>query len=259
MQAYLATDSEGSGQESDGGGAEEDEDAIRERYRRLLLGGDADVAAERQGKKDWGAGSGSEDGESGSEGEGASSGEEDEAAAGGKKGERARGKSDKGERAREIEGMRVIISHVCRTCIHAANSPTAATPTTGLPQVARLPQRLLGCTACGGWALRPPPTQRTLHICSNCTSSIASLHAFAHALPTAVASKDLAASPSLCPLPSASHCPAFPPSPTHPDMEMEVTFLPGLENLGERLLAKKREEEARKGETVWEAYMRRKR
>ncbi|KAI3438627.1 hypothetical protein D9Q98_001049 [Chlorella vulgaris] len=42
-------------------------------------------------------------------------------------------------------------------------------------------------------------------------------------------------------------------------MEMEVTFLPGLENLGERLLAKKREEEARKGETVWDAYLRRRR
>lgn len=40
---------------------------------------------------------------------------------------------------------------------------------------------------------------------------------------------------------------------------MEVTFLPGLENLGERLLAKKRDQEARKGETVWDAYMRRKR
>lgn len=41
-------------------------------------------------------------------------------------------------------------------------------------------------------------------------------------------------------------------------MEMEVTFLPGLENLGERLLAKKAEREARKGETVWDAYLRRK-
>lgn len=40
---------------------------------------------------------------------------------------------------------------------------------------------------------------------------------------------------------------------------MEVTFLPGLENLGERLLAKKRDEAARRGETVWDAYMRRKR
>lgn len=53
--------------------------------------------------------------------------------------------------------------------------------------------------------------------------------------------------------------PTPPPPCFHPDMEMEVTFLPGLENLGERLLAKKREEEAKKGETVWEAYMRRKR
>ncbi|PRW59387.1 Pre-rRNA-processing esf1 [Chlorella sorokiniana] len=141
FKAYLASDSEGSGEDSDAGGAEEeDEEAIRERYRRLLLGGDADVATERQGKKDWGAGSGSEEGseEGGSDGEGGSGGEEGEAAVGGKKGGRARGKSDK-------------------------------------------------------------------------------------------------------------------------DMEMEVTFLPGLENLGQRLLAKKREEEARKGETVWEAYMRRKR
>lgn len=40
---------------------------------------------------------------------------------------------------------------------------------------------------------------------------------------------------------------------------MEVTFLPGLENLGEHLLAKKRDEAARKGETVWDAYLRRKR
>ena len=40
---------------------------------------------------------------------------------------------------------------------------------------------------------------------------------------------------------------------------MEVTFLPGLEGLGERLLSKKRDEQAKKGETVWEAYMRRKR
>ena len=42
-------------------------------------------------------------------------------------------------------------------------------------------------------------------------------------------------------------------------MEMEVTFLPGLEGLGERLLSKKWAEQAKKGETVWEAYMRRKR
>ena len=30
----------------------------------------------------------------------------------------------------------------------------------------------------------------------------------------------------------------------------------GLEHLGEKILAKKREEEARKGETVWDAYLR---
>ena len=40
---------------------------------------------------------------------------------------------------------------------------------------------------------------------------------------------------------------------------MEVTFLPGLENLGARLLEKRRSAEARQGETVWDAYMRRKR
>jgi hypothetical protein len=39
-------------------------------------------------------------------------------------------------------------------------------------------------------------------------------------------------------------------------MEMEVSFVPGLEGLGARLLAKKAEEKQRQGETVWEAYMR---
>jgi hypothetical protein len=43
------------------------------------------------------------------------------------------------------------------------------------------------------------------------------------------------------------------------NMEMEVTFVPGLENLGIRLLAKKQEERNKKGETVWDAYLRRKR
>ena len=38
-----------------------------------------------------------------------------------------------------------------------------------------------------------------------------------------------------------------------------MTFVPGLEGLGERLLARKKEREAAKGETVWEAYLRRKR
>ena len=33
----------------------------------------------------------------------------------------------------------------------------------------------------------------------------------------------------------------------------------GLENLGTKLLAKKRQEEERKGETVWEAYLRKRR
>jgi hypothetical protein len=42
-------------------------------------------------------------------------------------------------------------------------------------------------------------------------------------------------------------------------MEMEVTFVPGLEGLGERLLAKKRDAKAKAGETGWDAYLRRKR
>lgn len=40
---------------------------------------------------------------------------------------------------------------------------------------------------------------------------------------------------------------------------MEVTFQPGLESLVQRVLERKRDSEARKGETVWEAYLRRKR
>ncbi len=41
------------------------------------------------------------------------------------------------------------------------------------------------------------------------------------------------------------------------DMDMEVTFTPGLEGLGARLLAQRREASQRKGDTVWEAYLRR--
>ena len=37
---------------------------------------------------------------------------------------------------------------------------------------------------------------------------------------------------------------------------MEVVFQPGLEGLGERLLAGKRGKAARSSETVWDAYMR---
>lgn len=87
-QAYLASDSEGRSGSEDGvgegeGGEEEDEAAIRERYRSLLLGGgDAGAMQERQGKKDWGNSSG--EGESSSD---------DEAEAAGK----ARVKDDKGE------------------------------------------------------------------------------------------------------------------------------------------------------------------
>ncbi|DBA79259.1 TPA: hypothetical protein ACH3X1_009072 [Trebouxia sp. C0004] len=41
------------------------------------------------------------------------------------------------------------------------------------------------------------------------------------------------------------------------DMDMEVTFTPGLEGLGVRLLAQRKEASQRKGDTVWEAYLRR--
>jgi hypothetical protein len=41
-------------------------------------------------------------------------------------------------------------------------------------------------------------------------------------------------------------------------MEMEVTFTSGLESLGERLIAKRKEAEIKAGETVWDAYLRRK-
>lgn len=65
-QAYLASDTEGESEEDEGGPAgEEDEEAIRERYCRLLLGGGE--AEERHGRKDWGPG-GSEDEDGGSEG-----------------------------------------------------------------------------------------------------------------------------------------------------------------------------------------------
>lgn len=48
-------------------------------------------------------------------------------------------------------------------------------------------------------------------------------------------------------------------SPDGVDMEMQVTFDGGLENLAERLAEKKRLDQGKKSETVWEAYMRRKR
>lgn len=64
LQAYLASETEGSDddeRDAGAGGAEEgsgdEAAAARERYRRLLLGGDA-AAEERKGKKDWGAGGG---------------------------------------------------------------------------------------------------------------------------------------------------------------------------------------------------------
>ncbi|GIL58605.1 hypothetical protein Vafri_13624 [Volvox africanus] len=43
------------------------------------------------------------------------------------------------------------------------------------------------------------------------------------------------------------------------DVDLVVTFHSGLEGLGERLKKKKEEERARAGETVWEAYLRKKR
>lgn len=72
QQAYLASDTEGESEEEGGPAGEEDEQAIRERYRRLLLGGGE--AEERHGKKDWGAG-GSDEEEGGSE-DGSEDGEE---------------------------------------------------------------------------------------------------------------------------------------------------------------------------------------
>jgi hypothetical protein len=43
------------------------------------------------------------------------------------------------------------------------------------------------------------------------------------------------------------------------DMEMEVTFDAGLEGLAERLVEKRKAAATRAGETVWDAYLRRKR
>ena len=40
------------------------------------------------------------------------------------------------------------------------------------------------------------------------------------------------------------------------DVDMEVVFQPGLQGLGERLLAGKRGKASRSSETVWDAYMR---
>jgi hypothetical protein len=39
-------------------------------------------------------------------------------------------------------------------------------------------------------------------------------------------------------------------------LEMTVTFTPGLDSLGTRLLEAKREAAAREGESVWQAYLR---
>ncbi len=148
--------------------------------------------------------------------------------------------------------------HAC-TCMHAANSPTAATSYHWPAASSKAATAMSGCAARGGQAHCLPPAWRTPHI-SPCHTmhltvwkkqSIPPAHLRACSLlvhaPTAVHNIQFSSSPTP------------PHHPFHTDMEMEVTFLPGLENLGERLLAKKREEEARKGETVWDAYMRRKR
>lgn len=62
LQAYLASDTEGSDEDAEaqhaqqgGGSGDEAEAAARERYRRLLLGAGGEVAQERKGRKDWGA------------------------------------------------------------------------------------------------------------------------------------------------------------------------------------------------------------
>jgi len=39
-------------------------------------------------------------------------------------------------------------------------------------------------------------------------------------------------------------------------LEMTVTFTPGLEKLGSQLLQKRQEEQQRKGDSVWDAYLR---
>ena len=134
FRAYLATDSEGTdsdGSEEEGqaGGGKEDAEAIRERYRRLLLSGGDDIPKERKGKKDWAE----EDGADGDEDFSGKKGSEDE-------------DSDD----EDTQGKKK-------------------------------------------------------------------------------------------------------------NMEMEVTFTSGLEGLGDRLIAKRKEAETKAGETVWEAYMRRKR
>lgn len=172
-QAYLATDSEAEDGEHggiEGEADEEDEEAIRERYRRLLLGGGVDAAQERQGKRDWGGGSGDDEGSEGS------SGSDSE----GQDAGRTRINDDKG-----------------------------------------------GCACCCWFSVQ-------LHGSNSIQGRAAHL-------------------PASC---APAHPPAYPGS---SGMEMEVTFLPGLENLGKRVLARKQEEEARKGETVWDAYMRRRR
>jgi hypothetical protein len=43
----------------------------------------------------------------------------------------------------------------------------------------------------------------------------------------------------------------------HQELEMEVTYTPGLEGLGKRLLAAKKDKAAREAESVWDAYLRR--
>lgn len=128
------------------------------------------MAAERQGKKDWGADSGSEDGDEDgdSDGDGGSD-DEEAAAAGGKQGGRARGKSDKGERLlvpRWHKGMRLDLCtgmHTdCMQPIVRRRPPSYHWPAAS----SKAATATVGAHCRRGRASRPPPAQRTLHISS---------------------------------------------------------------------------------------------
>ena len=66
FKTYLASASEDEAEDDDMA-PEEDQDAVRERYQRLLAAGGA--ADQRKGKRDWGAGAGGSDGEGGDAGD----------------------------------------------------------------------------------------------------------------------------------------------------------------------------------------------
>ena len=67
FKTYLASASEDEAEDDDLA-PEEDQDAVRERYQRLLETGGA-AADQRKGKRDWGAGAGGSDGEGGDAGD----------------------------------------------------------------------------------------------------------------------------------------------------------------------------------------------